>query len=424
MTTTRDDIGQLERQTERRPLWRSRDYLLLWCGQAISDIGGSVSELAFPLLVLALTGSPAQAGIVAALRALPAVLVSLPAGALVDRWNRKRVMLTCDIGRFLILASIPLALALDHLTIYQLYITSFAEGTLAILFNLAHTASLSQVVAQEQLSAAVAQDEVMEGTTALCGPSLSGLLFALGKTFPFLADAVSYAVSILTLLFIRTPFQGERKKTQHHLFAELREGLFWMWRQPFIRSVTVFMGASAFFLSGSSLVVIVLVQQRGATPFIIGCIFACGGIGSIAGSLLAPFLEKRLTVGQSILLCRWMFALFWPLYALMPLPLLMGLIEFGIGFADPIEDVPYFSYRLSLIPEELRGRVISACRLFPGTLRPAGLFLTGLLLQRVGAVPTLLISWLFLVLMAVLMTGNRHIRLATTRFKRKDSPLA
>ncbi len=412
MTTTRDDTGQVERQTRRRSLWQNRDYLLLWCGQAISDIGGSVSELAFPLLVLAVTGSPAQAGIVAALRALPAVLVSLPAGALVDRWDRKRVMLACDIGRFLSLASIPLALTLNHLTIYQLYITSLVEGTLAILFNLAHTASLSLVVTQEQLTAAVAQEEVMEGTTALCGPSLSGLLFTLSRSLPFLADAISYAVSILTLLCIKTPFQGERDKARHHLFAEVREGMLWMWRQPFIRSMTLFMGASAFFLSGSSLVVIVLAQQRGATPFIIGCIFAFGGIGSIAGSLLAPLFENRLTVGQSISLCRWIFALLWPFYALVPLPLLMGLVEFGLGFADPIEDVPYFSYRLSLIPEGLRGRVISACRLFPGMLRPVGLFLTGLLLQRVGAVPTLLISWLFLLLLAVLMTSNRHIRRA------------
>ena len=419
MTTTRADTGQEERQTERRPLWRNRDYLLLWCGQAISEIGSSVSELAFPLLVLAVTGSPAQAGTVAALRTLPAVLVSLPAGALVDRWRRKRVMLICDIGRFLSMASIPLALALDHLTIYQLYLTSFIEGTLAILFNLAHAASLGQVVAQEQLAAAIAQDEVMEGTTALCGPSLSGLLFTLSKALPFLADAVSYAVSILTLLFIRTPFQGERQEARRHLLTEVREGLLWMWREPFIRSMTLFMGASAFFLAGSSLVVIVLAQQRGATPFIIGCIFACGGVGSIAGSFLAPLLEKRLTVGQSILLSRWMFALFWPLYALMPLPLLMGLVEFSIGFADPIEDVPYFSYRLSLIPDELRGRVISACRLFPGTLRPAGLFLTGLLLQRIGAGPTLLITWLFLLLIAVLMTGHRHIRRAPARFKKR-----
>src|SRR5580765_6141519 len=84
-----------------KSLWRNRDYLLLWSGQAISDIGGAVSELAFPLLVLAVTHSPAQAGFVAALRALPATLFSLFAGVLVDRWNRKLVMLVCDIGRAL-----------------------------------------------------------------------------------------------------------------------------------------------------------------------------------------------------------------------------------------------------------------------------------------------------------------------------------
>src|SRR5205814_1018823 len=102
-------------------LWRNRDYLLLWSGQALSAVGGSVSELAFPLLVLAVTKSPIQAGIVAALRAFPAFLFYLVAGALIDRWDRKLVMIICDTGRFLSLASIPLALFLGYLTIWQLY---------------------------------------------------------------------------------------------------------------------------------------------------------------------------------------------------------------------------------------------------------------------------------------------------------------
>src|SRR5215467_12536324 len=141
-------------------LWRNRDYLLLWSGQALSDIGGAVSELAFPLLVLAVTHSPAEAGFVAALRALPAMLFSLLAGVLVDRWDRKRVMLVCDTGRALSLASIPLAYALGHLTIWQLSLNAFLEGTLLIGFALAKTAAVSQVVAQSQLTTAVAQDEL------------------------------------------------------------------------------------------------------------------------------------------------------------------------------------------------------------------------------------------------------------------------
>src|SRR5262245_61063024 len=97
------------------PLWRNRNYLLLWSGQAISSVGGEASQLAFPLLVLAVTNSPIQAGIAGALRALAYLFFGLPAGALVDRWDRKRVMILCDAGRALALGSIPLALALDHL---------------------------------------------------------------------------------------------------------------------------------------------------------------------------------------------------------------------------------------------------------------------------------------------------------------------
>lgn len=411
MTTTHDVTVQPE-QPKKISLWRNRDYLLLWCGQAISTIGSSVSELAFPLLVLAMTGSPAQAGIVAALGALPASFFSLPAGVLVDRWDRKRVMVFCEFGRFLSLASIPLALALGHLTIYQLYLNSLLEGTLAVLFGLAYTSSLGQVVSREQLSSVIVQEEFMEGTTALCGPSLSGLLFTLARFLPFVVDSISYVVSIVTLLLIRTPFQGERKAERPHLLAEIRGGMAWMWQQPFIRSMTLLMPVATLVLAGSDLAIIVLAQQRGASPVIIGLIFALGGIGAIVGSLLTPFWEKHLTVGQSILLCRWAYVLLWLLYVLMPVPLLIGLAEFGRGFIDPIEDVPYFSYCLWLIPEELRGRVIGACRLFPSLVRPLGRLAIGLLLQLLGPVSTLLISWGGTLLVALLMTSNKQIRRA------------
>lgn len=409
MTTTRNENVQAE-QTKKVSIWRNRDYTLLWGGQAISTIGSSVSELAFPLLVLAITHSPAQAGIVAALRTLPSSLFTLPAGVLVDRWNRKRVMLFCELGRFLSVASIPLAFVLGHLSIYQLGINAFLEGMLAMLFRLAHSASLGQVVAREQLSSAIAQEEFMEGTTTLCGPSLSGLLFTLSQMLPFIADAISYAASILSLLLIRTPFQGERTSARPHLRAEIREGIAWMWRQPLIRAMTILTIPGACIHPGSVLAIIVLAQQRGASPVVIGVIFALGGIGSLVGSLLTPFWEKHLSVGQAILLCRWLFAILWPFYVLIPVPLLLGLVDFGVGFADPIEDVQYFSYRLSLIPEALRGRVIAACRIFPGLVRPLGLLFTGFLLQSVGPIPTLLAFWIGMLLLALLMTSNRHIR--------------
>jgi MFS family permease len=403
---------------ERRPLsssqpkslWRNRDYLLLWSGQALSDIGGAVSELAFPLLVLAVTHSPAQAGFVAALRALPATFFSLFAGVLVDRWDRKWVMLVCDTGRALNLASIPVAYAFGHLTIWQLYITAFLEGTLMIVFDLAKTATVPQVVTRAQLTTAVAQEEFVEGTTALFGPSLSGVLYTLGAMFPFLTDAISYLISIVTIVFIRTPFQRERASTRRKVLAEIAEGLLWVWHQPFILTMTLLMGAGAFIFSGNVLIIIILAQQQHASAVVIGLIFAVGGLGSILGSLLAPHLEHRLTVGQSILLTRWYFVLSWPLFALAPFPLVLGAFEFGTGFVDPIEDVPYFSHRLKLIPDELKGRVLSACRLIPGTLRPLGLALTGILIQQIGIFPTIWLAWAWLLVTTAIVTVIPQVR--------------
>jgi MFS family permease len=408
-----DDKSVQSQQTKKKSsIWRNRDYLLLWSGQSISDIGSSISTLAFPLLVLYLTHSPAQAGFVGAANALPRVVVTLLAGVLVDRWDRKRLMLCCDIGRAISLASIPIAASFDHLTMMQLYIAALIEGTLVVFSDLAETTCLPQVVSAEQLSAAVAQTEVTEGTTTLFGPPLSGLLFTISAMLPFLADAISYTVSIFTLLLIRTPFQQDRHKNERKLHTEIIEGFVWLWHQPFIRNMTLLSGFSALALPGTGLIIIVLAQQQHATSAIIGLIFAADGLGAILGSLLASRLQKRITVGQSIILCRWIFAILMPLYAIAPNSLALAAIGFGIGVADPIEDVPYFSHRLALIPDALKGRVISVCRLFSGTVRPLGLALTGILIQQFGPIRAILVLSLLWAIITLVMTLDPHIRKA------------
>jgi MFS family permease len=401
-----------QRNTTSAPvsLWRNRDYLLLWGGQTLSAIGSTVSELAFPLLVLLVTHSPAQAGYVAALRALPALFLTLPAGALVDRWDRRRIMLVCDIGRALSLASIPVAYTFGHLTVWQLFVAAFLEGALTVVFELAKTAAVAQVVTHAHFSDAVTQDEVVEGVTALVGPSLSGALFTLGAMIPFLTDVVSYIVSLTTLALIRTPLQAERAPVSQHLWADIGSGVRWVWRQPFILTMTLMMGAGALVLPGYTLITIILAQRAGASAWVIGLIFAAGGIGAILGSWVASRLAHRLTVGQSILITRWFLALSWPFYALAPVPAALAAVDFGAGFVDPIEDIAYFSHRLRLIPDALKGRVISVCRLVPGVMRPLGLALTGFLIQRIGIFPTIWLSWIWLLLATILLTAVPYVR--------------
>ncbi|HEU0027406.1 MAG TPA: MFS transporter [Ktedonobacterales bacterium] len=403
-------ISQPDAAERMSSLWRNRDYLLLWSGQALSDIGGAVSELAFPLLVLAVTHSAAQAGFVEALRALPALFMTLPAGALVDRWDRRRIMLVCDSVRALSFASIPVAYVLGRLTIWQLCAVALLEGAFRVLFNLAKTTAVARVVTRAQLTAAVAQDEFVEGTTGLVGPSLSGALYTLGAMVPFLADVVSYIISLATLALIRTPFQGERAPTPRNMWADIGSGARWVWRQPFILTMTLMMGAGAFVHPGATLITIILAQRAGASAWMIGLIFAAFGVGAILGSWLTPRLGRQLTVGQSILVSRWYYALSWPFYALTPFPAALGAITFGAGIVEPLEDVAYFSHRLRLIPEDMQGRVISVCRLVPGVLRPLGLALTGFVIQQFGVMPAIWLGWVWLLVATGLMTAVPYVR--------------
>ena len=400
-----------ERPAARPPSpWRNRDFLLLWSGQAVSSIGTQVTQLAFPLLILALTGSPAQAGFIGGLRILPYVLLSLPAGALIDRWNRKRVMILCDVGRALCLASIPVAVAIGRLTVAQLYVVALAEGTLYVFFNLAEVASLPRVVPQEQLPAATAQNEATIGTAFLLGPAVGGALYSLGRLFPFLADAVSYVVSVVSLFFIRAEFQAERTLARRKLRVEVGEGLAWLWRNPLIRYMAFLTGGWNFV--GQELLIIVLAKQQGASPLTIGAIVGIGGIGGILGSLVGPPIQKRVRFGPAIVTTLWLSALLMPLYAIAPNPLWLGVISAAGLIAGAVYNVVQFSYRLSLIPDELQGRVNSVFRLLAFGFQPLGLALTGALLQTIHAVPTVLVLSAWMLVLAVSTTLNPHVRQA------------
>src|SRR3954451_13387732 len=172
----REDSAQFPGAAAPQPLWRNRDFLLLWLGDAISSLGSQASQLALPLLVLAVTGSPAQAGILGAIRGASYLLFGLPAGALIDRWNRRVEMLVSDGLRALAFASIPLALIAGRLTAIQLFAVSCIEGVGFIAFGLAHTASAPRIVPKEQIPAALAQGQFLDSFSRTAGPTLGGAL--------------------------------------------------------------------------------------------------------------------------------------------------------------------------------------------------------------------------------------------------------
>jgi MFS family permease len=408
-------VEQEEELNKARPaLWRNRDFMLLWSGQTISLVGTGITQTAFPLLVWDLTHSAAQVGLVGALGTLPYVILSLLAGALVDRWDRKRVMILCDTGRALNLASLLLALMFGRLVVAQLYVNALVEGTLFVFFNLAEVSCLPRVVTKAQLPAATAQNEATMGITALLSPLLGGALYSIRQALPFLADAISYVVSVCSLLFIRVPFQEQRTLERRKLIAEIKEGLAWLWHQPLIRYIAFLTGGLNFSSAGLVPILVVLVKQQHGSAIIYGTILTIGGIGGILGSLIGGFIQKRFSFSQVIISTVWIQTLLWPLYAIAPNAIILGIITATIFITGPVYNVVQLSYRLSIIPDELQGRVNSVFRLLAFGFQPLGWALTGLLIQSVNTTSTILIIFACLVVLALLTTFNPHVRHART----------
>jgi MFS family permease len=395
------------------PLSRNKDYMLLWSGQIVSAVGSETSLIALPLLVLALTNSPVHAGLIGAVRLIPYVLLSLPAGALIDRWNRKRLMILCDTGRLIALGSVPVAFLFGAPSLLQLYLVSLVEGTLYVFFDIAQVASLPNVVEKEQLPAASAQNMITFSTSLLLGPFLGGLLYGIKQFMPFLADAITYAVSVVSLSFIKRRFQQERTNTQSRLLADIRAGLAWLRGQPLILFLAFLAISSQLVGSSTRLAVIVDAEQfPSTTPFLIGMIFLLGGIGGITGSIFGSVLQKRFRLWSIIVVSQLVIIVFWIFYVFAQHAIFLGLISIFVYGGFGAYNVVQFSYRLALIPDHLQGRVNSIFRLIATTGSPLGLLLAGLLLEKIGITPTILFGWGFLIIVMLLALVNPYVRKA------------
>jgi len=397
-----------------QPLWRNRDYRLLWCGDAISALGSQASQLALPLLLLALTASPAQAGLLGALRGAIYLVCGLPAGVLIDRWHRRTVMVVADTLHALAFASIPLALLFGRLTANQIYVVAAIEGIGFIVFGLAHTASFTRIVPHERLPAALAQSQLIDSAARTIGPAIGGALFALAWAFPFTADAISYAFSVGTILSIHTALGIPRVAQRPTLLHDLLAGLRWLQSQPTLRAHVALNGAVNFVYGGFPLLVIELAQRLGAGGGVTGLIFALGGVGTLLGATLAPLALRRCTVGRLVTISMWLFGGGWLPYLLAPNLLVLGIaVVFALACAA-LYNSTTIAYRMLCVPELLQGRVFSVARLITYTAQAGGYLLVGLLLEHYGALVTTALLIAPSLLLAIATTRNSRLR-ATPR---------
>ena len=385
--------------------------MLLWSAQLVSTLGSATSSVVYPLLILALTRSPAAAGIASALRVVPYLLFALPVGALIDRWDRKRVMILCDVGRLLAVACIPLALWFDVLALWQIYAVSFVEGSLFVFFNLAEVAALPRVVPAAMLPAATAQNHAAFDGAQVAGPSIGTLLFqTLGRAAPFVADALSYLVSAVSLSLIRSSFRGEAPPAAGSLRSQIAEGFRWLWGQPLIRTMAFITGGVNFAYAATPLLMIVLAKRLGASDIDIGMMFTIGGLGGVVGSLLGGRVQRRFSFGEVIVFVVCAQALLFPLYLAAPSVMLLGVVYAAIYVMAPVYNVVQFSYRVALIPDALQGRVNSIFRLLAFGFHPLGAAVCGLLLEYVGPEWTVAVFGICYVAVAALTALSRDVR--------------
>jgi MFS family permease len=391
------------------PLRKNRDFVLLQVGQTLSTIGSESTGIAYPLLVLAVTHSPAKAGIVGFARILPWALFGFVAGVIVDRAPRKRLMIVADVVRVCAVVSIVAALALDVLSFAQVVVVAFVEGTMYVVFNVAEIGALRAVVPSQQLPAAAAGEQARYSTVFLVSPPLGGALFGLGRALPFLADAISYAFSLGSLLAIRTPFQEEREAADTHWRAELAEGFRWLWSHAFFRTCALLFTGVNMAFEAIFLVLIVAGRRQGLSGAEIGALIAALGACSLLGSIAAPRLQRLLSMRTILIASFWLpLALAVFLFA----PDIYVLLACAIPAATlgPTLNSVVIGYRVAIVPDRLTGRVNSVARTIALCGSPFGPLAAGLLLGSLSVRATVGILAGFLLVIAVLGTASRSIR--------------
>ena len=399
----------MDLHSEPVSLRRNRDFVLLQAGQLLSTLGNQSSVVAYPLLVLAVTHSPAKAGLVGFAGILPYPVFVLPAGLIADRWDRKRVMIVADVVRALALGGLVAALAAGDPSFWLIFAIAFVDGTMFAFFNIAEVGALRAVVPKEQLPRAAAAEQARLSTVILAGPPLGGFLFGLGRALPFLADAISYAFSLVSVIAMRTPFQEQVVVPEGRLRAQLVEGFRWLWRQPFLRGCAVLFAFTNFGGNALYLFLVVAANRQGLSSTEIGTLIAIYGGLSLVGSLISPRVQKLLSMRAILVWSLWL-AVGIGLYVIVPnvWVLIAGVVP--LALLNPSLNAVVIGYRIAVVPDRLQGRVNSVARLIAQVGAPLGPLVAGLLLGAFSPRVTCLALTLWFAAIAFWATVSPSVR--------------
>jgi len=382
-------------------LWRQRDFLLLWTGQTISEVGTEVTQLALPTVaILLLHAGPFQVGLLGALEFLPFPVLSLIAGVYADRLRRRPIMIAADVARGLLIGSVPAAYGLGVLSIGQLYAVGLLTGIFNVFFSISYQSYLPALIDRRDLVEGNTKLEVSRSLAQVAGPALAGALIqALGAARTIWIDAISFFASVASLLAIRRPEPEPDPSTasgDRGFWREMREGIDVVVGNPTLVKIA---GCTATSNLGSNILFAVFLifayRNLRLNPGNVGFVFAIAAVGGLAGALVAGRAARAFGLGPTLFLSIFSgglveFAVPIAQYGA-AIPLLVFSF-FVFSFGSPIYNINQVSLRQAITPDRVQGRMNATMRTIVWGTMPIGSFIGGLLGTYLGLVPTLYIG--------------------------------
>lgn len=405
------------------PLSRNRNYNLLWTSRLVSELGSEIAFIAFPLLILAVSGSAWEMSAVSAVIAGAQMLANVPAGIVADRWDRRKVMITCEILRAIAMGSVAVSLLLDAYSFPHILVVAAIEGMLVSVFGPAEDAALSSVVAESQLSNAIARNTARTYIANLAGPAASGVLFTLHRMIPFLLDAIMLLCSAVALFFLRIvpgrsaagepdeESAGELEKApRNRVRSDIANGFRWVLGQRAIRASLAWVTAFQFVFSALIIIVLAVSGEEDTGPGEIGLMMACFGAGGLLGSMLAARLNEVLSARVIVIGFSWVALGLLLVMSVVPAGLPLGLMLGAIAFGMPTAVTAVMTYQLIVTPDELRGRLSSIVGVCTGAAGALGPLLGGLLMSLGGGGSAILSCAIGIGVVAVLSSVSPSLR--------------
>lgn len=366
------------------------EFRKLWVGQLVSASGSAITTVALPLVaVLTLHASAVEMGVLAALAVVPHLVFGLPAGVWVERWSLRRVLVVTDVGRAVLLGSIPAAAALGALGMWQLYVVAVLTGVLTLLSETASMTLMPALVPRDELIRANSAHLLNLNVASTAGPSVAGLLVqVVTAPFAILFDAASYVVSAVASYLIREP----RREVAERSEVRLTDGLRTIFGSPVLAplAVSATVGAIAGSLQGP-LIVLYLVRELHWAPALVGVAITVFGAAAIVGSLLAPAWIRLVGIGRGYITGQLIASLTGAALAVGFAPVvLLGQALAGMGMS--LFAVPQRTLRQSLVPPTSLAQVTATWRTLVIGGQSLGAVSSGLLATTLGLRPTLVLS--------------------------------